>query len=174
MAVGGYLVLGLLLDGPASGYDLGLRASNAIAYFWPITRSHIYVELPKLVERGHATGEDVAQRGVPDKRIYTATEAGLHAFRGWLDGFDLVAERARQPLQIQLHFAGHTASKHLLSQLDHWEQEVRHTLAFCRALLAGYGDHPGRGLTARFAINRAQADLAWLAQARITLSDREP
>ncbi|MFD8492695.1 PadR family transcriptional regulator [Amycolatopsis sp. NPDC059657] len=170
MSVGGYLVLGLLLDGPASGYELGARASRAVAYFWPITRSHIYAELPKLVDRGHATVEHVVQEAVPDKRVYTATDAGLHAFRGWLDGFDTVTEHARQPLQIQLHFAQHTSSEHLLGQLDRWETELRHTLVVCRDLLAEYADHAGRGLTAQFAINRAEADLAWIAEARATLA----
>ncbi|MFF4099129.1 PadR family transcriptional regulator [Streptomyces sp. NPDC001903] len=171
MSVGGYLVLGLLLDGPASGYELGARASTAVAYFWPITRSHIYAELPKLVERGHATVRHVAQESAPDKRVYTATDAGLHAFRGWLDGFDTVSERARQPLQIQLHFAQHTSAGHLLGQLDRWEAELRHTLVVCRELLADYAGHPGRSLTARFAVNRAEADLEWIAEARAALAD---
>jgi len=169
VSVGGYLVLGLLLDGPGSGYELGARASRAVSYFWPITRSHIYAELPKLVERGHATVEHVAQEAVPDKRVYTATEAGLHAFRGWLEGFTAVSERARQPLQIQLHFAQHTNAEHLLGQLDLWEAELRNTLVVCQELLADYAGHAGRTLTARFAINRAEADLAWITEARASL-----
>ena len=170
MSVGGYLVLGLLLDGPASGYELGARASRAVAYFWPITRSHIYAELPKLVDRGHATVQHVVQEAVPDKRVYTATDAGLHAFRGWLDGFNTVSERARQPLQIQLHFAQHTSTEHLFGQLDQWEAELCNTLVLCQELLDEYADHAGRSLTARFAINRAEADLTWIGEARATLS----
>lgn len=169
MSTGRFLVLGLLLDDPASGYELGARASQALAYFWPITRSHIYAELPRLVEQGHATSEDVPQRGVPDKRVYTATPEGRQAFGSWLAGFEVVSERARQPLQIQLHFAQHSTTEHLLGQLDRWEQEVHHTLEFCRHLLTEYTDAPGRALTARFAINRAEADLAWIAEARSIL-----
>ncbi|HEX6342521.1 PadR family transcriptional regulator [Umezawaea sp.] len=170
MSTGGHLVLGLLLDGPASGYELGARASRAVAYFWPITRSHIYAELPKLVERGHATVVVVPQAGAPDKSVYTATEAGRLAFRAWLDGFDAVTEHGRQPLQIQLYFGHHTSRDHLLAQLDRWEAEVRHTLDFCRDLLAGGVERSVRALTAHFAINRAEADLAWIEEARETVN----
>ncbi|WP_295697401.1 PadR family transcriptional regulator [Lapillicoccus sp.] len=169
MSTGRFLVLGLLLDGSASGYELSARAATALAYFWPITRSQIYAELPRLVEEGFATGEDVPQRGVPDKRVYTATDDGREAFRQWLSRFDEVAERARQPLQIQLHFAAHSTTEHLLVQLDRWEQEVRHTLEYCSTLLTDYAEVPGRALTARFAINRAEADLVWITEARTTL-----
>jgi DNA-binding PadR family transcriptional regulator len=169
MSTGGNLVLGLLLDGPASGYELGARAAKAVAYFWPITRSHIYAELPKLVERGHATVVVVPQAGAPDKSVYTATEAGRLAFRAWLDGFDDVTEHGRQPLQIQLYFGHHTTREHLLAQLDRWADEVRHTLDFCRNLLVADDGRSVRALTAHFAINRAEADLAWIAEARTTV-----
>jgi DNA-binding PadR family transcriptional regulator len=169
MSTGGNLVLGLLLDGPASGYELGARASQAVAYFWPITRSHIYAELPKLVDRGHATVVVVPQVGAPDKSVYTATEQGRLAFRAWLDGFDDVTEHGRQPLQIQLYFGHHTTREHLLAQLDRWADEVRHTLDFCRNLLVADEARSIRALTAHFAINRAEADLAWIAEARTTV-----
>jgi virulence activator alpha len=40
----------------------------------------------------------------------------------------------------------------------------------CQELLAEYADHTGRSLTARFAINRAEADLAWIDEARAALT----
>lgn len=172
MSTGGNLVLGLLLDGPASGYELGARASQAVAYFWPITRSHIYAELPKLVTQGHATVEHIPQTGTPDKHVYTATKEGEQAFRAWLDTFDTVAEQGRQPLQIQLYFGHHSSPEHLLAQLDRWEQEVLRTLAFCRNLLTPEAEGSIRALTAHFAINRAEADLTWIAEARSTVAGR--
>jgi DNA-binding PadR family transcriptional regulator len=170
MQVGGYLVLGLLLDEPGSGYELGTRASTAVAYFWPITRAHIYTELPKLVGLGYATAADVPQQGVPDKRVYTATDAGKQAFRDWLGGFDTVTEKARQPLQIKLYFARHMSEDYPLAQLDLWEDEVRRTLAFCVALLEKEAADLTRALTIRFAIKRAESDLEWITEARAELA----
>ena len=54
--------------------------------------------------------------------------------------------------------------------MDKWAAEVTLTLDFCRNLLVEYGDHAGRVLTARFAIDRAEADLAWPAAARRALT----
>ncbi|WP_082372942.1 hypothetical protein [Nocardia sp. NRRL S-836] len=69
-------------------------------------------------------------------------------------------------------FARHLPSARLLTQLDLWEDEVRRTLAYCAALLEEEAADLPRALTVRFAIRRAESDLAWLQEARAELTDR--
>ena len=45
-------LLGLLRDGPRSGYDLVAAAQEVIGGFWTITRSQVYRELAALADRG--------------------------------------------------------------------------------------------------------------------------
>lgn len=173
-AVAGYLALGLLLDGPASGYQLVARAERSVTHFWPVTRSAIYAELPRLEERGWVEGTDVPQTGHPDKRVYRATETGEEAFVVWLTTVDL-EERPRHPLQLLLFFAGHAPADHSQRLLHRWRSRAEQVMVACEAILADKGIDPhrpesgpaidARTLTALFGLRRAQADQAFLEEA---------
>lgn len=163
----GRLALGLLLDGPASGYELWRRAERSVAHFWPVTRSALYAELPRLAEQGLATSVPVSQRDAPDKRMYEATGPGRQAFADWLATVDL-AERVRHPQQLLLFFAAHAPAGHGPRLLAGWRAEAEGARDRCAAILAGKGvapdEVPGdpRLLTALFGLHRARADLAFL------------
>lgn len=169
--VTGWLALGLLLDGPASGYDLWRRAERSVAHFWPVTRSAVYAELPRLEERGLVSSAEVPQRGHPDKRVHAATDAGREAFAAWLGDADLT-ERPRHPQQLLLFFAAHAPREHVERLLAGWRGQALRQRDTCRMILAAKGvdpDVPGarppadpRLLTALFGYRRAQADLAFL------------
>jgi DNA-binding PadR family transcriptional regulator len=163
----GRLALGLLLDGPASGYELWQRAERSVAHFWPVTRSALYAELPRLREQGLITSTTVAQRDHPDKQVHEATPAGRRAFADWLVTADL-AERARHPRQLQLFFAAHAPTGHGPRLLATWRAEAEQARDRCAAILAGKEVGPEqiprdpRLLTALFGLHRARADLAFL------------
>jgi DNA-binding PadR family transcriptional regulator len=175
--VAGWLALGLLLDEPASGYDLWQRAERSVAHFWPVTRSALYAELPRLHQRGFVDATDVEQRGYPDKRIYTATPAGREAFAGWLATLD-TSERPRHPQQLLLFFTAHAATGHADRLLASWRSQARHAEAHCRRILTDRGYDPDtahapprdpRLLTALFGLRRARADQAFIEEIGDTL-----
>lgn len=167
----GWLALGLLLDEPASGYDLWQRAQRSIAHFWPVTRSAVYAELPRLQQRHMVTSVDVPQSRHPDKRVYTATAAGRAAFVAWLTSADLT-ERPRHPQQLLLFFAAHAPAEHAERLLATWRAQAEASLQHSRQILRAKGFDPDatsgvvpgdpRLLTALFGVRRAQADLAFL------------
>jgi DNA-binding PadR family transcriptional regulator len=169
-----WLALGLLLDGAASGYDLWHRAERSVAHFWPVTRSALYGELPRLEQRGYVTAEEVAQRNYPDKRVYEVTPEGRRAFVDWLVTADL-AERPRHPQQLLLFFAAHAPREHTEQLLAAWRAQVERSRDTCRRILAttsAQGSEPAgeqpevprdpRLLTALFGLRRATADLTFL------------
>lgn len=47
-----HAVLAVLLDGPASGYDLAKRFDRSVANYWHATRQQIYSELGRLESDG--------------------------------------------------------------------------------------------------------------------------
>lgn len=196
LSTGGHVVLGLLLDGPATGWDLARVVDRSIAHFWPLTRAHIYAELPKLAARGFATAAEVAQVGAPDRRVYEVTATGREAFGTWLSGVDLTEERGRQPLQLQLFFAAHVDAVRLAGLLHTWRERTEATERHCADILVARGVEvdalpvltldttpPGtaarsaavlagldpRGMTALFGLRRAQADRVWLTEIESTL-----
>jgi DNA-binding PadR family transcriptional regulator len=168
----GWLALGLLLDEPASGYDLWHRAERSVAHFWPVTRSALYAELPRLEDRGYVRSVHVPQHNYPDKRIYEATDEGRRAFVDWLGDVEL-AERPRHPQQLVLFFAEHAPTAHVERLLTTWRAQVERSLETCRQVLLAKGVDPAHGgdlglaidprlLTALFGLRRASADLAFL------------
>lgn len=76
-----YALLGLLSDGPASGYDLLRTFKHSLANVWPTTQSQIYTELTKLADAGLIEVSDEGPRG---RKEYTLTDTGLDDLRTWL------------------------------------------------------------------------------------------
>jgi DNA-binding PadR family transcriptional regulator len=80
-----FSILGLLLSGERSGYDLKKAADAGVGYVWTPAKSHVYAVLPRLVQGGYATVRTVAQERRPDKQVYRITTVGEEAFVRWLE-----------------------------------------------------------------------------------------
>lgn len=173
-----YAVLGLLSREPGSGYELGTRAAGSIDYFWPLTRTHIYGELAKLEALGYVSGVDVAQKHVPDKRVYSVTPLGARALDAWLTDPDPGIPRPRQPMLVKLFFGERIAPEQARALLDQYRAQTldrrdRFTAAAAEdeAIIARDPESPlrfGRA-AALFGVRRAEADLAWVDEMRAEL-----
>ena len=76
-----HAVLGLLVDQPASGYDLMKLFETSLAHAWHATQSQVYGELAKLAAAGLVTASAEGPRG---RKEYDITEAGRAELRHWL------------------------------------------------------------------------------------------
>ncbi|AQZ67949.1 PadR family transcriptional regulator [[Actinomadura] parvosata subsp. kistnae] len=76
-----HAVLGLLSEGPASGYDLMKTFDVSLANVWPATQSQLYSELGKLADAGLV---DVVAEGPRGRKEYAITEEGLAELRRWV------------------------------------------------------------------------------------------
>lgn len=74
-------LLGLLAEGPASGYDLTRRFQETLGAVWPAQHPQIYAELGRLTELAWI---EVDSRGPRGRKAYRITPAGLAEVRGWL------------------------------------------------------------------------------------------
>lgn len=73
-------LLGFLHDGPATGWDLLVRAEQTIGAFWSLTRSQVYRELTAMAGQGLVAAGETGKR---DARPYTLTDRGRAAFAAW-------------------------------------------------------------------------------------------
>ncbi|MFB9838964.1 PadR family transcriptional regulator [Actinoallomurus acaciae] len=79
-------LLGLLAEGPASGYDLARRFEEALGPVWPAQHPKIYAELSRLAGAGMI---EVDSRGPRGRKAYRITDAGLAEVRRWLAAGDV-------------------------------------------------------------------------------------
>ena len=78
-----FALLGLLGVQPWTAYELVAQAKRSLHYFWPRSEAHLYAELKRMVERGHADAEVIEGRRRQRTR-YTITPLGRVALDEWL------------------------------------------------------------------------------------------
>jgi len=92
-----YVLLTMLLEKPATGYDLTRTFEEQLRYFWQATHQQIYRELAGLLGQGYVKVSAVAQDDKPDKKIYRISRAGERALSDWLR-----APPARRPVNDEI------------------------------------------------------------------------
>jgi PadR family transcriptional regulator AphA len=108
-----YVILGLLVDRPASGYDLLKRFEISLANVWPAKQSQIYTELGRLAEDGLIK---VAAEGPRGRKEYAITDAGLAELRHWLTETKPRKGRHNEPL-MRVFFLGVLTKEQALAYL---------------------------------------------------------
>jgi PadR family transcriptional regulator, regulatory protein AphA len=79
-----YAILGMLLDGPCTGYEIKSQMGRSTAYFWRESDSTIYPMLKLLAEEGKALSK-IVYVGKKKKEVFSITEAGRTEFKVWLE-----------------------------------------------------------------------------------------
>lgn len=117
-------LLGLLHDGPLSGWDLVAKAEDEIGAFWSLTRSQVYRELKTLAERGLIVAGHTEAR---ERRPYTLTDEGRAAFQEWLAA-DPDPEVIRYPILLRLLFGRFLPPDTLARLIENHRSEHARTL----------------------------------------------
>ncbi|HEY2671717.1 MAG TPA: PadR family transcriptional regulator [Rugosimonospora sp.] len=94
-------LLGLLAEGPASGYDLARRFQEVLGALWPAQHPKIYAELGKMATDGLI---DIDSRGPRGRKAYRITDAGLAEVRQWLTNVDVDHTVRLEPLLRSFFF----------------------------------------------------------------------
>jgi len=87
-----------------TGSELWRAAASSIARFWNLTRSQVFLELPRLESSGLV---ELAPARPRRRQPYRITPAGRTAFTDWLNGFlraGLGEEQLRSPLVLAVFF----------------------------------------------------------------------
>ena len=79
-----HAILVSLCEQSGSGYELAHRFDRSIGYFWSATHQQIYRTLRTMEDDGWLSATLVVQRGRPDKRVYTVSDAGRAELARWI------------------------------------------------------------------------------------------
>lgn len=118
-----FAILGLLALQPWTAYELVAQVKRNLAMYWPRSEAHLYAELKRLVERGHASAELEEGQKRPRTR-YSITVAGRAALEDWL------GSRPGQPMLevegfVRMFFGDQGSKEDLLQSLAATAQYVR-------------------------------------------------
>jgi PadR family transcriptional regulator AphA len=166
-----HLVLGLLTQQPMSGYDIKRFLKSLGWLIDSPSFGSLYPALHALLEDGLVTMEVVSNQDRPPRKIYTVTEAGRQALRGWTaqpvaPGASLKAFVMRLIMTSSLSHDG------LIAHLQQRRSQIavhRDSLEQTVETLDGTKDC-GQRLTFGYALALAMAELAWLDSALEQLS----
>jgi DNA-binding PadR family transcriptional regulator len=165
-------VLGLLVDGERSGYDLLRQAEKSVGFFWTPAKTQLYAVLRKLVASGFATARHVRQADRPDKTLYRITAAGEERLR---DGLELVQSTVnKNPLELRIFFGDHRPLEAVVADLEAVRDRQRAHLEELEEIERTF-DHDEYlfpYLTLLRGKANAAADAAWAEQALALLAQR--
>jgi DNA-binding PadR family transcriptional regulator len=128
-------VLGLLAwSGESSGYELSKLAERTVGFIWAPARSQLYAVLKRLAADGLVTGRHVEQADRPDKRIFSATDAGMATLRDWLDEVEPIEPEDRDGVLLKLFFGAFGDPGAARRQLVDYGERVQQRLATYREI----------------------------------------
>jgi DNA-binding PadR family transcriptional regulator len=172
-------VLGLVIEKPSHGYEIGQRFERRFGGFLRVGRSSIYAALGTLVDAGliekvSARSNTGVSQGAKAGACYRATARGARAYRGWL------AERVRNdPQRVdmlgRMTLAGVHSVEAALDFIARYEQEcVDEARELARPSGSAPSDCAGISeLVERLLIEERRrmidAQLAWITYARAEL-----
>lgn len=130
-----HMILGLLLDAPAHGYELRRCLAPFFGAGSPLNVGLFYPALAKLEQQGWVTKQKVPQERVPEKHVYSITATGKREFFHWLERSS-PADRPirydffhRDPLLVRAMFFRHLSPERIRAML---RDQVAQAEARCR------------------------------------------
>jgi PadR family transcriptional regulator AphA len=148
--------LGMLTNGPASGYDLKKYFESTFGHFFAAGFGSIYPALNALAEQGLVGCEEVPQEGKPDRKVYSITPAGRDALGRALDN-PAPSHKLRSEFLATLFFADLMSAKQIDTVLDNRVCEVEKFLAALEEMGVEDGDEWAAGAQFVAGFGRAMA-----------------
>jgi DNA-binding PadR family transcriptional regulator len=100
-------ILGLLMSGARSGYELAREMDHTLRFVWPRATSKLYEAPKRLVAQGLATARQ-EHTGQRPRTVYTITPHGRRAVQAWLRSTPAPIELEAEPI-VRVWF-GHLGS----------------------------------------------------------------
>lgn len=110
--------LGMLTEGPASGYDLKKEFESTFSHFFVAGYGSIYPALATLSEDALVDCEEIPQEGKPDRKVYRITDKGHQFLLAALGNLE-PSHKVRSEFLATLCFAHLMPPKDVEAVLDH-------------------------------------------------------
>jgi PadR family transcriptional regulator, regulatory protein AphA len=161
-----YAILGVLLEGPTTGYEIKSLMGKSTGYFWRESDSTIYPMLKVLAEEGKVLSEIVCV-GKKKKEVFSITELGRAEFKAWLDG-PTGSDIPRNEFLLKLFFV--TDQEDVVRLFQERLEKAEKTYEEYRKIedrLEKLGDYPQKAIrfkSLRYGIAQLTSEISWLKE----------
>jgi DNA-binding PadR family transcriptional regulator len=156
-----YALLALLARGSLHGYELKAAFERLLGGTWPLNIGQVYTVLAKLEEDGLVEWQVEPQDKVPDRKVYSLTEAGQKELEAWMEEAVPAAIKLRDEIFLKVLLQRASSVGDLPTLL--WNQRQGHIDALARLTrLRDEADDDATSLLLEGLILRMEADLKWL------------
>ena len=157
-----YAILGLLAQEPRHGYDIKNAFETMLGGTWPLNIGQVYTTLSRLERDGYVESQVVPQELLPDRKVYTLTQAGKEELQSWVSEPTQGAIRLKDEFFIKLLVLQLFQSSDPIDLIRKQRQVYMQTLAQLTKLLNDTNLDPSTALLIEGAILHVEADMQWL------------
>lgn len=172
-----YLILGLLILSPMTGYELQQFIKKNLALICSHSAGSVQTALSKLQREGKVTAHETVE-GRRHKKTYAITAVGRSAFDGWV-AQPMQADRAKNMELSRLFFAGLAKPEQRLAAIRdyiHQMEEAKAVLGIIQERFQAMNQQelpPGsdwdqvlrfQGYTIEYGIAAAEFEIGWYSQ----------
>lgn len=159
-----YAILGVLLEGSATGYEIKSLMGRSTVYFWRESDSTIYPMLKVLAKEDKVLSE-IAYVGKKKKEVFFITEMGREEFKAWLKS-PTNEETPRNEFLLKLFFiTDQKEISRLFQERLEKAEKIYEEYKKIEARLEGLGDYPQKAIrlkALRYGIAHLESEITWL------------
>lgn len=159
-----YAILGVLLDGPASGYEIKSLMSRSTVYFWRESDSTIYPMLKVLAKEDKVLSE-VVYVGKKKKEVFSITDIGKKEFKAWFES-PTSEETPRNEFLLKLFFVtDHKEMVRLFLERLERIEKIHEEYKQIEERLESIIDSPRKTIrlkALRYGISHLESEILWL------------
>lgn len=126
------MLLGFLMDGEKTGYEIKKYMENSTDYFFNTGFSSIYPKFKKLEKNGWVTVNQKIKNGKLNK-VYTLTQEGKTHFLNWLQVKPEIS-RIRDEALLKVFFFDHLDSEQITDQLEDYLKNLKNQIQSLEAI----------------------------------------
>jgi DNA-binding PadR family transcriptional regulator len=118
------MILGFLMHGSMTGYELKKRFSLSFSFFSALSYGSIYPALKKMELEGWITLKVEVQDGSPNRKVYTITDSGREVFLENLRS-PFTLERQKSAFLARLFFFAHLTREERLTTASRYLESIK-------------------------------------------------
>lgn len=159
-----YAILGVLLEGPTTGYEIKSLMSRSTVYFWRESDSTIYPMLKVLAKEGKVRSKIVFV-GKKKKEVFSITKSGRMEFKSWFES-PTGEETPRNEFLLKLFFAtDRKETVHLFQERLEKANKIYEEYKKIEERLESLPDSPLKTIrlkALRYGIAQLKSEIKWL------------